>query len=198
VTLRQGLKPHGFFCLSSVRDGLSDGAWLRLGAHRSGGGKAEGASPSRRILCWAVPGPLFFPCLSERDEWPTTPVSGVLGKSNTRIFRCCSPGNVPAGAEAFPDALVRAAPRAFSRGLATRTFGTAHSVAQWFNTVVCLPTALRHGTHTRFSCSRCYFSLLTRVGETGSARAQARFLSIWETRAYQISNHSLRKVVYIF
>ncbi len=112
VTLRQGLKPHGFVCLSSVRDGLSDGAWLRLGAHRSGGGKAEGASPSRRILSWAVPGPLFFPCLSERDEWPTTPVSGVLGKSNTRIFRCCSPGNVPAGAEAFPDALVRAAPRA--------------------------------------------------------------------------------------
>jgi hypothetical protein len=177
VTLRQGLKPHGFFCLSSVRDGLSDGACLRLGAHRSGGGKAEGASPSRRILSWAMPSPLFFPCLSERDEWPTTPVSGVLGKSNTRIFRCCSPGNVPAGAEAFPDALVRAAPRAFSRGLATRAFGTAHSVAQWFNTVVCLPTALRHGTHTRFSCSRCYFSLLTRVGETGSARAQARFLS---------------------
>ena len=68
VTLRQGLKPHGFFCLSSVRAGLSDGAWLRLGAHRSGGGKAEGASPSRRILSWAVPGPLFFPCLSERDE----------------------------------------------------------------------------------------------------------------------------------
>src|SRR5712691_6596113 len=81
VTLRQGLKPHGFFCLSSVRDGLSDGAWLRLGAHRSGGGKVEGASPSRRILSWAVPGPLFFPCLSERDEWPTTPVCGVLGKS---------------------------------------------------------------------------------------------------------------------
>ena len=112
MTLRQGLKPHGFFCLSAVRDGLSDGAWLRLGAHRSGGGKAEGASPSRRILCWAVPSPLCFPCLSERDEWSTTPVSGVLGKSNTRIFRCCSPGNVPAGAEAFPDARVRAAPLA--------------------------------------------------------------------------------------
>ena len=110
MTLRQGLKPHGFFCLSAVRDGLSDGAWLRLGAHRSGGGKAEEASPSRRILSWAVPSPLCFPCLSERDEWPTTPVSGVLGKSNTRIFRCCSPGNVPAGAEAFPDAMVRAAP----------------------------------------------------------------------------------------
>jgi hypothetical protein len=110
VTRLNGAQPHGFFCLSSVRDGLSDGAWLRLGAHRSGGGKAEGASPSRRILSWAVPSPLFFPCLSERDEWPTTPVSGVLGKSNTRIFRCCSPGNVPAGAEAFPDALVRAAP----------------------------------------------------------------------------------------
>ena len=41
VTLRQRMNPHGFFCLSSVRDGLSSGAWLRLGAHRSGGGKAR-------------------------------------------------------------------------------------------------------------------------------------------------------------
>ena len=31
VTLRQGLKPHGFFCLSSVRDRLRNAAWLRLG-----------------------------------------------------------------------------------------------------------------------------------------------------------------------
>ena len=41
VTLRQGRNPHDFFCLSSVGDGLSSGAWLRLGARRSGGGKAR-------------------------------------------------------------------------------------------------------------------------------------------------------------
>lgn len=41
VTLRQGLKPHGFFRLSSVRDVLRTAAWPRLGAHRSGGGKAR-------------------------------------------------------------------------------------------------------------------------------------------------------------
>src|SRR5260370_30915725 len=34
VTLRQGLKPHGFFCLSSVGDTLRNEAWLRLGEHR--------------------------------------------------------------------------------------------------------------------------------------------------------------------
>ncbi len=41
VTLRQGLKPHGFFCHSFVRDTLRSGAWLRLGAHRNGGGIAR-------------------------------------------------------------------------------------------------------------------------------------------------------------
>jgi len=41
VTLRQGLKPHGFFCHSFVRDTLRSGAWLRLGAHRNEGGIAR-------------------------------------------------------------------------------------------------------------------------------------------------------------
>ena len=45
VTLRQGLKPHGFFRHSSVRDVLRSGAWLQLGAHRNGGGIAETAHP---------------------------------------------------------------------------------------------------------------------------------------------------------
>jgi hypothetical protein len=40
VTLRQGTLPHGFFRLSSVVDVLRCEAWLRLIAHRSGGGKA--------------------------------------------------------------------------------------------------------------------------------------------------------------
>src|SRR6266699_1603159 len=102
VTLRQGLKPHGFFCHSSVREKRRNAAWLRLGASRSGGGIAEGASPSRRILSWAVPGPVALPCLSERERWPTTSVSGVLGTAHTRAFRRCSPGNVPQRRRLFP------------------------------------------------------------------------------------------------
>src|ERR1700686_5753961 len=35
---------------------------------------------------------------------------GILGTSNTRIFRCCSPGNVPTEAEAFPELFFCAAP----------------------------------------------------------------------------------------
>jgi hypothetical protein len=95
------LKARGFFCLSSVRDTMRSGAWLRLGAHRSGGGKAERAPPFRRVLSWAVPCLLVFPCLSQRDEWPTTSVSGVLGRTNTRVFRRCSPGNAPQGRRLF-------------------------------------------------------------------------------------------------
>ena len=72
------------------------------GASRSGGGIAEGASPSRRILSWAVPGPVALPCLSERERWPTTSVSGVLGTAHTRAFRRCSPGNVPQRRRLFP------------------------------------------------------------------------------------------------
>ncbi|HWZ20053.1 MAG TPA: hypothetical protein VNW73_14735 [Ktedonobacteraceae bacterium] len=127
VTLRQGTPPHGFFCLSSVGDGLSSGAWLRLGAYRSGGGKAERAHPSLRVLSWAVPCPLVLSCLSERDRWPTTPVSGVLERINTRIFRCCSPGNVPQRWRLFLGAIFGAAARTLCRGVATRAFAAANS-----------------------------------------------------------------------
>ena len=65
----------------------------------------HGTSASIHALCFlgAVPGPLVFPCLSERDRWPTTPVFGVLGKINTRVFQRSSRGNVPTRAEAFPE-----------------------------------------------------------------------------------------------
>jgi len=64
VTLRQRMNPRGFFRLSSVRDVLRNGAWLRLIAHRSGGGKAERTHPSMRVLPWAVPCPLSSACLA--------------------------------------------------------------------------------------------------------------------------------------
>jgi hypothetical protein len=63
VTLRQGLKPHGCFCLSSVRDRLSNAAWPRLVAHRSGGGKArdERIHSSISFLGGAMPVPASMP-----------------------------------------------------------------------------------------------------------------------------------------
>jgi len=69
VTLRQGLKLHGFFRLSSVREWLRNGAWLRLVASRSGGGKARNQClHSGSLVAFAVPGPLVLPCLTEREE----------------------------------------------------------------------------------------------------------------------------------
>ena len=44
---------------------------------------------------WAVPGPLLFPCLGQKDEWPTACGLAIPGKSNTRLFRGYPCGNVP-------------------------------------------------------------------------------------------------------
>jgi hypothetical protein len=71
VTLRQGLKPHGFFGLSSVVGTLRSVPWGRLGERRSGGGKARHEYLHSDLHDQAVPGPLLFPCLVQRDEWPT-------------------------------------------------------------------------------------------------------------------------------
>ncbi|GHO81950.1 hypothetical protein KSD_97210 [Ktedonobacter sp. SOSP1-85] len=60
---------------------------------------------SRALSC-AVPGALLISCLSRRKEWPTPLVFGNLERRNTRLFRDSILGNVPTGAEAFPDALL--------------------------------------------------------------------------------------------
>lgn len=106
VTLRQGINPHGFFCLSSVDDELRNAAWLRLAAHRSGGGKARNQCLHSGALvagrCHAL---WCSRALPKGKKWPTTPALGVLGSLNTRIFRCSTLGNVPTRAEAFPHAI---------------------------------------------------------------------------------------------
>jgi hypothetical protein len=51
VTLRQGLKPHGFFCLSSVGEKLRNGAWLRLIALVMEEEK-HGNTPSIQVSCF--------------------------------------------------------------------------------------------------------------------------------------------------
>jgi hypothetical protein len=152
VALRQGLKPSGFFRHSSVRDVLRSGAWLRLGAHRNGGGIAETAHPFMLTVSCAVPCALVFPCLAERDEWPTTSAFGVLGTANTRVFRRCSPGNVPTGAEAFPELFLDDAPLPKADAqMSSYLRSVSIALNTWNNTVVFLPLALRQRTRTLFS-----------------------------------------------
>ena len=146
------LKSRGFFCLSSVRDTMRNGAWLRLGAHRSGGGKAERAPPFRRVLSWAVPCLFVFPCLSQRDEWPTPSVSGVLERTNTRVFRRCSPGNVPQGRRLFL-ALVCLGCHTSSSRTSSGVVPAPQQRAAYSGTTqrVFVPPALRRRTRTRCS-----------------------------------------------
>lgn len=68
VTLRQGLKPHGFFCLSSVGGALRSAAWPRLGEYRSGGGKAQkhGLHSDPCFLGGARPVAAFMPLTKGR------------------------------------------------------------------------------------------------------------------------------------
>jgi hypothetical protein len=147
------LESRGFFCLSSVRDMLRTVAWPRLGAHRSGGGKAEWASPFRRILSWAVPGPLGLPCLAEREEWPTASAFGVLGGPNIRAFRLCSPGNVPQGRRLFLMRVFTLPHFLKPYSQRCRVFAAAQRRGPWWNMVVFLRLVLHHTTRTRFSCS---------------------------------------------
>ncbi len=179
VTLRQGLKPHGFFCLSSVRDRLSNAAWLRLGASRSGGGKARnqrihsclcflgGARPvsllmphakgrmahNLRLASWRRPTPASF----NAAPLGTYPRGGgfslLLFFTNVTLPKAVEWLPVPSRVE-----------RAYTSG----------------NAVTFLRMALRHATHTLFSCSRYYESILLRWVKSGNARAKAHTrLTAW-------------------
>jgi hypothetical protein len=103
-------------------------------------------------VSWAVPCPLVLPCLSERDEWPTTSVSGVLGTTNTRIFRCSSPGTFHPEWRLFLSYFLLALhflkPVRDSRSYLRSALNSRYI---WKNTVVFLPLALRQRTRTRFS-----------------------------------------------
>ena len=182
------LKSRGFFCLSSVRDTLRTVAWPRLGAHRSGGGKAEWASPFRRILSWAVPGPLELPCLAEREEWPTTSAFGVLGSPNTRAFRLCSPGNVPQGRRLFLMRVFTLPHFLKPYNQRCRVFAAAQRRGPWWNMVVFLCLVLHHITHTRFSCSKYYSPLLFTRSKSGKILAKAE-----DALPLPLKRHGLRR-----
>ncbi len=150
MTLRQGLKPHGFFRHSSVRDVLRSGAWLRLGAHRNGGGIAETAHPFMRPVSCAVPCALVYPCLAERDEWPTTSAFGVLGSTNTCSFRY--PLGKPRSERLFL-CYFRLSLHFLKPYIHWCRAFAASQIAwyAWNNTGVFLPLALRQRTRTLFS-----------------------------------------------
>ena len=92
----QGLKPRSF-CLSRVVGTLRNAAWPRLGEYRSGQGKTETGHPSMPTVSWAVPGPLLLSCLSEREEWPTTPVFGAWRAVTPASFDAAPLGTSPKG-----------------------------------------------------------------------------------------------------
>ena len=145
MTLRQGLKPHGFFRLSSVRGLLRNVAWPRLGTDRSGGGKARNQSPHSGMLitgrCQARSG---FHAACKGMNGPQLAV-GTLGSGNTRLFRGLLLGNVPTRSEAFPALFFHRAPRTLAVDWlpVPSLRKIARTVA---NTVVFLPAVLHGGT----------------------------------------------------
>jgi hypothetical protein len=168
VTLRQGIKPHGFFGLSSVRDLLRNAAWPRLGAYRSGGGKArkqylhsDGLFPGR---CHAR-GWFRAPCKGKNG--PQLAV-GVLETRHTRIFRCLPWGMYPPGWRLFLMLFSTLWHFLKPMLLCSSYLRTAQSVYIWNNAVAFLRMALRHATHTLFCFqgARCIFSQRNKKVET--------------------------------
>jgi hypothetical protein len=188
VTLRQGMNPHGFFRLSSVREWLSNGAWLRLVASRSGGGKARNQClhsgaliPGRCQACWSSH------ALPKGKKWPTTSVFGVLGSLNTRIFRCSILGNIPTRVEAFPDAIVDAAAR--TPAVDWLPVPSQQHIA---DTMVQRGNVFTHGPSPCnpyvIQFSRYYRQLLLQPTKSGNARAKAKTrLTPWVETAGECS-----------
>ena len=142
MTLRQGLKPHGFFRLSSIRDRLGTCLVEATHRYRSGGGKARN---EHIHACFLAPGRCHarysFHALRKGMNGPQLAV-GALGKSNTHLFRGLFLGNVPARLEAFPALF-------FCR--TTRTLAVdwlpVPSLCQIADTVVNAVTFLRSSLH---------------------------------------------------
>jgi hypothetical protein len=151
VTLRQGLKPHGFFCLSSVGGMLRNAAWPRLAAYRSGGGKArkqhlhsDNLFPGRCHARWCSHAP------RKGKNGPQLAL-GILEKTNTRIFRRCPLGTYPQRCKLFLVlfSTLMHAPSAVHHDVSC--LRTANSLYIWNNAVAFLPQALHLGTRTLFS-----------------------------------------------
>ncbi len=93
------------FCLSRVVGTLSNAAWPRLGAHRSGQGKARNqrTHPCICFLGGAMPVAGSMPCAKGRMAHNLRLASWEPGST-------LSPGNIPTEVEAFPELFFCAAP----------------------------------------------------------------------------------------
>jgi hypothetical protein len=150
VTLRRAWKACGFFCLSSVGEMRRNGAWLRLVAPRSGGGKARNQSLHSGVLiagrCQAR---CDFHASHKGKNGPQLAV-GILESRNTRLFGGLLPGNVPTGVEAFPALFCEdvTLPKAVESLPVPSHVEIAHTLV---DTGVFLRRALRSPTRTLFS-----------------------------------------------
>jgi hypothetical protein len=116
---------------------------------------------------------LLFPCLAQRDEWPTTPVSGVLGKSNTRIFRGYPVGTYPHRGRLSLRYSWRDA--ALPKPMDWLPVASRIKIADILvNTVLFLRAALRRATRTRFSFQGTIDTFLHRGAKVEMARVQTR------------------------
>ncbi len=122
VTLRRRMNPRSFFCHSSVRDALRNGAWLRLGAHR----RDEWPTASAFGILGTANTRAFRRC-SLRNV----------------------PTRAEAFPELFLDDA--ALPKAGAHQMSSYLRSVSIAWYIWNNTVVFLPVALRHGTRTLFS-----------------------------------------------
>ena len=169
MTLRQGINPHGFFCLSRVVGTLRNVPWGRLAESRSWQGKARSRRVHTRIrfLGGAMPVPGFVPHAKgsmahslRLTSWnPGTPAShrGLTPWERTHTVGGFSCGYSSNGSHTH---LVPC-------GWDTGTFTRAHSLISG-STRKCFyrwPV-----TCTLFSCSRYYSSLLTEEQKSGNAR----------------------------
>jgi hypothetical protein len=150
---------------------LSTVAWPRLAAYRSGGGKAwkqqlhsDSLFPGRCHARWTSH------AWRKGKHGPQLAL-GVLEQTITRLFRGSLPGNLPAGAEAFPVAMrALAALLPTSRGVGTRAFRTAKSRLQLGKRGNVFTHRPSRWNPYVLQFSRCWSNILTEEGKSGDAR----------------------------
>jgi hypothetical protein len=171
------MNPRGFFCLSSVRDGLRNVAWPRLGVRRSGGGKARKQSLHSGAL---FPGRCQARCSSHAFRkgmnGPQLPFSASWGRTTPAPFDATPVGTLPHGRRLF----------------LALWFETLYFLKPWIgypclHSVEIANTLVQRGnvfTPGPSPCnpyvilfSRYCVPILTRACETGNARAKATHAS---------------------
>jgi hypothetical protein len=177
------MNPPGFFSLSSVRDKRSNVAWPRLGAHRSGGGKARRQRLHSGSL---VPGRCQArPCFHAPRKGKNGPqlALGVLENKNTCLFRDVFPGNVPTRMEAFPTLsfVRRSLPKAVQWLPVPSPVEIAHTLVKRGTVFTRGPAPLNPYV---IQFSRYYSFILSGRGKSGNTGLKLQIrLTPWDTSA---------------